>query len=204
MQKTAFRRDEDAAPPALLRGWKPELTASIGAFIGRVDSFYLGTADANGQPYIQHRGGPPGFLRVIDPRTLAFSDFSGNRQYVSVGHLAANSKAFLFLMDYERRQRVKIFGTARATDDPAMLRATRVEGYDAEIERAIVFEVGGWTANCPQHIPRRLSEATVVAQTAALRARVAELEAENARLRYKSPDRCPSEAAGSNAFCQPD
>jgi predicted pyridoxine 5'-phosphate oxidase superfamily flavin-nucleotide-binding protein len=176
MQKTAIRRDEEAAPPALMRGWKPELTASIGVSISRVDSFYLGTADATGQPYIQHRGGPPGFLRVIDPRTLAFADFSGNRQYVSVGHLAANSKAFLFLMDYERRQRVKIFGTARATDDPAMLRATKVEGYDAEIERAIVFEVGGWTANCPQHIPQRHSEATVDAQTASLRARVAELE----------------------------
>ena len=117
MQKTVLRRGKEAVLPALMRGWKPELTASIGAFIGRIDSFYLGTADTRGQPYIQHRGGPPGFLRVIDPRTLAFADFSGNRQYVSVGHLAANSKAFLFLMDYERGQRVKIFGTARATDD---------------------------------------------------------------------------------------
>ena len=186
MQTTAIRHDEDAAP-VLLRGWKPELTASIGAFIGRIDSFYLGTADANGQPYIQHRGGPPGFLRVIDRHTLAFADFSGNRQYVSVGHLAANSKAFLFLMDYERRQRVKIFGTACATDDPSLLRATMVDGYDAEIERVIVFGVRGWTANCPQHIPRRYSEATIVAQTAALRTRVAELEAENARLRQKPP-----------------
>jgi len=166
-----------------MRGWKPELTASIGAFIGRVDSFYLGTADAAGQPYIQHRGGPPGFLRVLDRRTLAFADYSGNQQYVTVGHLAANPKAFLFLMDYERRQRVKIFGTARASAESSLLRATEVGGYDAEIERVIVFDVGGWTANCPQHIPRRLSEAAVDAQTAALRARVAELEAENARLR---------------------
>ena len=165
-----------------MRDWKPELTASIGAFIARIDSFYLGTADVAGQPYIQHRGGPPGFLRVIDRRTLAFADYSGNRQYVSVGNLLANPKAFLFLMDYERRQRVKIFGTARATDDPSLLRATEVDGYDAEIERVIVFDVGGWTANCPQHIPRRFSEATVDAQTASLRARVAELEAENARL----------------------
>jgi uncharacterized protein len=186
MTQTVTRRHEEAVAPALLRGWKPELTAGVGAFIGRIDSFYLGTADANGQPYIQHRGGPPGFLRVIDPRTLAFADFSGNQQYVSVGHLAANSKAFLFLMDYERRQRVKIFGTARATHDAAMLRATSVEGYDAEIERVIVFDVGGWTANCPQHIPRRYSEATMDAQTASLRARVAELEAENARLRQKA------------------
>jgi len=183
MLETTKRRYEDAAAPVLMRGWKPELTASIGAFIGRVDSFYLGTADATGQPYIQHRGGPPGFLRVIDLRTLAFADYSGNQQYVTVGHLEANPKAFLFLMDYERRQRVKIFGTARATNDPSLLRATDVGGYDAEIERVIVIDVGGWTANCPQHIPRRISEATVDAQTAVLRARVAELEAENARLR---------------------
>ena len=183
MPEATTRRSGDAAAPALMRGWKPELTASIGAFIGRVDSFYLGTADAAGQPYIQHRGGPPGFLRVLDRRTLAFADYSGNQQYVTVGHLAANPKAFLFLMDYERRQRVKIFGTARASAEPSLLRATEVGGYDAEIERVIVFDVGGWTANCPQHIPRRLSEAAVDAQTAALRARVAELEAENARLR---------------------
>ena len=97
------------------RGWKPTLSASIAAFIARIDSIYLGTADATGQPYIQHRGGPPGFLRVIDSRTLAFADFSGNQQYISVGHLAANPKAFLFLMEYERRQRIKIFGTARVS-----------------------------------------------------------------------------------------
>ena len=183
MQQTTTRRGRDAAVPVLMRGWKPELTASIGAFISRIDSFYLGTADATGQPYIQHRGGPPGFLRVLDRRTLAFADYSGNQQYVTVGHLNANPKALLFLMDYERRQRVKIFGTARATDDASLLRATEVGSYDAEIERVIVFDVGGWTANCPQHIPRRFSEASSDAQTAALRARVAELEAENARLR---------------------
>ena len=183
MRESAIRRNEDATDPGLLRGWKPELTASIGAFIGRSDSFYLGTADATGQPYIQHRGGPAGFLRVIDPRTLAFADFSGNQQYVTVGHLAANPKAFLFLMDYERRQRVKIFGTARTSDDPELKRATALEGYDAEVERVIVFDVRGWTANCPQHIPRRYAEAAVTAQTGALRARVALLEAENARLR---------------------
>ena len=179
MSGVATLRDGEAG---LLSGWKPVLTSSIDAFIGRADSFYLGTADALGQPYIQHRGGPPGFLRMIDERTLAFADFSGNRQYVTVGHLAANPKAFLFLMDYERRQRVKIFGTARASDDPAILRAVAVDGYDAEVERAIVFGVRGWTANCPQHIPRRFAEATVLRDTAALRARIAELEAENAKL----------------------
>ncbi len=177
------RHDAHIAPPALMRGWKPTLSASIGALIARIDSIYLGTADASGQPYIQHRGGPPGFLRVIDPRTLAFADFSGNQQYVSVGHLAANPKAFLFLMDYERRQRVKIFGTAHVSNDQALLRATTFDGYDAAVERVIVFDVGGWTANCPQHIPRRFSETSVAAQTAALRARVSELEEENVRLR---------------------
>jgi predicted pyridoxine 5'-phosphate oxidase superfamily flavin-nucleotide-binding protein len=161
MTTLAARHDEHAQAPALMQGWKPRLTASIGAFIARIDSFYLGTADTTGQPYIQHRGGPPGFLRVIDPRTLAFADFSGNRQYVSVGHMAANPKAFLFLMDYERQQRVKIYGNAHVSDDPALLRATAVDGYDAEVERVIVFDVGGWTANCPQHIPRRVSAASV-------------------------------------------
>jgi predicted pyridoxine 5'-phosphate oxidase superfamily flavin-nucleotide-binding protein len=167
----------------LLSGWKPALTAGVGEFIGRMDSVYFGTADARGQPYIQHRGGPPGFLRVIDPRTLAFADFSGNRQYVTVGHLAVNPKAFIFLMDYERQQRVKIFGTARVSDDPALMRATALEGYDAEVERVIVFSVGGWTANCPQHIPLRLSAAAIEAEFADLRARIAALEAENAKLR---------------------
>jgi len=164
-------------------GWSTTITPELAAFIAAQSSVFLGTANAAGQPYIQHRGGPPGFLRVLDRRTLAFADYSGNQQYVTVGHLAANPKAFLFLMDYERRQRVKIFGTARASAESSLLRATEVGGYDAEIERVIVFDVGGWTANCPQHIPRRLSEAAVDAQTAALRARVAELEAENARLR---------------------
>jgi predicted pyridoxine 5'-phosphate oxidase superfamily flavin-nucleotide-binding protein len=184
MPATAVRSSVSADDPGLLRGWKRELPASIGAYIARMDSFYFGTADTRGQPYIQHRGGPPGFLRVVDRRTLAFADFSGNRQYVTVGHLAANPKAFLFLMDYERLQRVKIFGTARVSHEPALLRATAVDGYDADVERVIVFDVGGWTANCPQHIPQRYAEATVVAQTAALRARVDELEAQNARLRH--------------------
>jgi predicted pyridoxine 5'-phosphate oxidase superfamily flavin-nucleotide-binding protein len=170
----------------LLSGWKPTLTTGVAEFIGRMDSIYIGTADEGGQPYIQHRGGPPGFLRVIDPRTLAFADFSGNRQYVTVGHLAVNPKAFIFLMDYERQQRVKIFGTARVSDDPALMRATAVDGYDAEVERVIVFAVGGWTANCPQHIPPRLSAATIKAEFADLRARIAALEAENAALRADS------------------
>jgi predicted pyridoxine 5'-phosphate oxidase superfamily flavin-nucleotide-binding protein len=183
MPDSTPRRSAGADDAGLLSGWKPALTVSIGAFIQRADSFYLGTTDAGGQPYIQHRGGPPGFLHVVDERTLAFADFSGNRQYVTVGHLAANPKAFLFLMDYERRQRVKVFGNARATEDAAILRAVAVEGYDAEVERAIAFEVRGWTANCPQHIPRRFSEATVRRETAALRTRIAELEGENARLR---------------------
>jgi len=168
---------------SLLAGWKAELTAGIIAYIGRRDSFYIGTADTTGQPYIQHRGGPPGFLRILDPRTLAFADFSGNRQYVTVGHLAANPKAFLFLMDYEHRQRVKIFGTARISDDPALMQTTTLAGYDAEVERVIVFDKRGWTANCPQHMTRRYSEAADTARTAALRARVAALEEENARLR---------------------
>ena len=136
-------------------GWNTTITPDLALFIAAQTSVFLGTANAAGQPYIQHRGGPPGFLRVIDPQTLAFADFSGNQQYVSVGHMAANPKAFLFLMDYERRQRVKIYGTAHVSNDPGLLRATAVDGYDADVERVIVFDVGGWTANCPQHIPQR-------------------------------------------------
>jgi uncharacterized protein len=118
--------------------------AALAAFIAERNSFYIGTASADGQPYIQHRGGPKGFLRVLDGRTLAFADLEGNRQYITVGNLAENPKAFLFLMDYANRRRVKIWGTARVES---------VAG-----QRAIVFAVESWDINCPQHIPRKFDE----------------------------------------------
>ena len=159
-------------------GWRAELTPDLARFVAQRDSFYLGTANAAGQPYIQHRGGPRGFLHVLDPRTLAFADFRGNRQYVTAGNLAENDRAFIFLMDYAQRQRVKLWGRARVVDDdPALLARLMPEGYRARPEQAIVFAVEAWDANCPQHIPRLYAEDEVARIVAGLEARIAELEA---------------------------
>ena len=136
-------------------GWSDRITPELAAFIAERDSFFLGTASADGQPYIQHRGGPKGFLRVLDERTLGFVDYRGNRQYISTGNLAENERAFLFLMDYEHQQRIKIWGRAEAIEDDAALQAKLMpEGYAAKPERVIRFRVEAWDANCPQHIPR--------------------------------------------------
>ena len=136
-------------------GWSDRIVQGLAQFIAGRDSFYLGTASASRQPYIQHRGGPPGFLRVLDDRTLAFADFRGNRQYVSIGNLAENDRVMLFLMDYANRERVKIWGRARVVeDDPALLAQLAPAGYDARAERAIVISVEACDSNCPQHIPR--------------------------------------------------
>ena len=138
-------------------GWETELTSALAEFIGEQDSFFLATAGADGQPYIQHRGGPKGFLRVLDARTLAFADFAGNRQYISVGNLSENPKVHLFLIDYEHQQRIKIWGEARVVeDDPALLAKLMPAGYAARPERALVIRVAAWDANCPQHIPRKV------------------------------------------------
>jgi uncharacterized protein len=130
------------------------ITPQLEKFIAGQVSCFLGTADAEGQPYIQHRGGPPGFLQVLDERTLAFADFSGNRQYVTVRNLAHNPKAYLFLIDYALRRRIKLRGEARVDDDPALIARLMPAGYDATPERAIVFAVNAWEANCPRHIPQ--------------------------------------------------
>ena len=127
----------------------------LAAFIGQVRSFYLATASADGQPYIQHLGGPPGFLRVMGEHALAFADFKGNRQFITTGNLAENTKAFIFLMDYAHRQRIKLWGTARVIEgDADMEKLLMPEGYRARPEQVIVFDVDAWDANCPQHIPQ--------------------------------------------------
>ena len=163
-------------------GWQTAVTPDLAAFIAGRDSFYLATANADGQPYIQHRGGPKGFLQVLDERTLAFADYSGNRQYITAGNLAENPQAFIFLMDYATRTRIKLWGTARAVeDDPSLVARLAPAGGKPRAERAIVFEVAAWDANCPQHIPVKYDEAEVVA----LSARIAELERENADLRRR-------------------
>ncbi|HWA60159.1 MAG TPA: pyridoxamine 5'-phosphate oxidase family protein, partial [Caulobacteraceae bacterium] len=119
-------------------GFNVEIDEVLAAFVAERNSFYLATASADGQPYVQHRGGPRGFLRVLGPRTLGFADFRGNRQYITLGNLADNRKAFLFLMDYAERQRVKIWGRARVVEDPAVLEALTIGGYPARVEQAIL------------------------------------------------------------------
>jgi predicted pyridoxine 5'-phosphate oxidase superfamily flavin-nucleotide-binding protein len=136
--------------------WADRVTPALEAFIAERDSFYLATASRNGQPYIQHRGGPKGFLKVLDEHRLAFADYRGNRQYISVGNLNENDKAFIFLMDYPHRQRIKIWGRAEyVEDDDQLLQQVADPDYDARLERAIVFHIEAWDSNCPQHITPR-------------------------------------------------
>ena len=158
-------------------GWAVDLDDDVRAFIAAQTGAFLATASADGQPYVQHRGGPPGFLRVLDARTIAFADFRGNRQYITVGNLVENPRVQLFLIDHARRQRVKIWGTARVSEDPALNARLTDASYDARVERAIVIDVVAWDVNCPQHIPQRLDAADVEAALAARDARIAELEA---------------------------
>jgi len=158
------------------RGWSTTITPDLAAFIAAQTSVFLGTAGADGQPYIQHRGGPPGFLRMLDDRTLAFADYRGNRQYISQGNLAENSKAFLFLIDYARRQRIKLWGESRVVeDDPDLVRLLMPEDYKARPEQAIIFALSAWDANCPQHIPQRFEASDVAAAIEERDRRIAEL-----------------------------
>ncbi len=165
-------------------GFETSITTDLAAFVEEQISFFFATANAAGQPYVQHRGGPRGFLRVLDEHTLAFADYRGNRQYISVGNLEENPKVHLFLMDYAHRRRVKIWGEARVVDDDSELLARLVDADDdGRPERAIVVRVVAWDANCPQHIPQRFAAADVAAALATRDARIASLEAEVAELR---------------------
>ena len=159
-------------------GWETTITGHLRDFISEQTSFFLATANADGQPYIQHRGGPPGFLHVLDDETLAFADFRGNRQYISIGNLAENPKVQLFLIDYAARRRVKIWGEARVVEgDSALLATLSSADYAARVERALVIHVSAWDANCPQHIPQRFEAKDVAAALAERDRRIAELEA---------------------------
>lgn len=165
-------------------GWRSVVTAELAEFLGEARSFYLATATADGQPYIQHRGGPPGFLRILDERTLAFADFAGNRQYITAGNLTDNPRAFIFVMDYAGRRRIKIWGRARVVEDqPELVAKLFPDGYEARPERVIVFEIAAWDANCPKHIPQLFAAEDVAATILKYQARVRELEAECDRLR---------------------
>jgi predicted pyridoxine 5'-phosphate oxidase superfamily flavin-nucleotide-binding protein len=165
-------------------GWHTEVEEHLAAFLAETDSLYLATASADGQPYIQHRGGPKGFIRVLDKKTLAFADYNGNRQYVTQGNLSENPKAYIFLMDYVQRRRLKIWGEARVVDDdPALLESLMPKGYKARPEQVILFSVSAWCGNCPSHIPQKFDAAEVMAVLAARDTRIAQLEAELAALK---------------------
>jgi predicted pyridoxine 5'-phosphate oxidase superfamily flavin-nucleotide-binding protein len=164
--------------------WRTRITPDLARFVEAQTSVFLGTANKDGQPYIQHRGGPPGFLQVLDDRTIGFADFAGNRQYITQGNLADNPKAHLFLIDYARRRRIKIWGEARVIEGDAELMAKLMpEDYKARAEQVILFIVAAWDANCPQHIPQRLETADVAAALAERDRRIEMLEGEIERLR---------------------
>jgi predicted pyridoxine 5'-phosphate oxidase superfamily flavin-nucleotide-binding protein len=163
-------------------GWRTEIDDDLAAFLAAQDSLFLATATADGQPYIQHRGGPKGFVKILDKNTLAFADYGGNRQYITQGNLSENPKAYLFVMDFARRRRVKIWGEARVVDDdPALLKSLMPDGYKARPEQVILFRISAWDTNCPQHIPQKFDAADVAAALASRDARIAELEAELAK-----------------------
>jgi predicted pyridoxine 5'-phosphate oxidase superfamily flavin-nucleotide-binding protein len=167
-------------------GWRTEIDDDLTAFLAGRDSLFLATASADGQPTIQHRGGPKGFVKILGKDTLAFADYSGNRQYITQGNLAENPKASIFLIDYAHRRRVKIWGEARVVDDdPALLKSLMPVGYKARPEQVILFKVSAWDTNCPQHIPQKLDAADVAAALAWRDARIAELEAEVQALKAK-------------------
>ena len=164
-------------------GFATRITPALMEFVSERDSAYLGTAGASGQPYIQHRGGPAGFIRRVGENTLGFADYRGNRQYISTGNLLENPKAFLFLMDYEARHRVKLWGTVRLVeDDPALLARLMPEGYAARPVQAVLFDVVAWDSNCPSHIPRKIGADAVAARVQALTARIEALERRNLEL----------------------
>jgi predicted pyridoxine 5'-phosphate oxidase superfamily flavin-nucleotide-binding protein len=176
--RKAFAHREEAG------SWPTRITPDLAAFIAAQTSVFLATANKGGQPYIQHRGGPPGFLRVIDDKTIGFADFAGNRQYITLGNLADNPKAYLFLIDYMHRRRIKLWGEAHVIEGDAELVAKLMpEDYKARPEQAILFTVAAWDSNCAQHIPQRFEAADVAAALMQRDERIAALEEEVKRLR---------------------
>jgi uncharacterized protein len=175
--RRAYASQEEAG------SWQTTIVDDLKGFIEAQTSIFLATANAEGQPYIQHRGGPPGFLRVVDDHTIGFVDYVGNRQFISSGNLADNPKAYLFLIDYAHRRRIKIWGTARIVEGDSALTANLMPAdYKARAEQVILFTVTACGSNCPQHIPKRFEAADVVAALAAKDHEIATLKAEVARL----------------------
>jgi uncharacterized protein len=180
------RKGSRAAYARMEKGgsWEQTITPDLKAEIEAQTSVFLATANCQGQPYIQHRGGPAGFLKVLDEHTFGFADFAGNRQYITQGNLDENPQAHLFLIDYAKRRRIKIWGTARVVEgDDALTRQLMPAGYRARPEQVLLFTVTAWDVNCPQHIPQRLDAADVLSAIESRDRRIAELEAEVERLR---------------------
>src|SRR5262245_29430414 len=168
-------------------GFPDRITAELASFVAALDTAFLGTVSADGAPYIQHRGGPEGFIKVLDERTLGFADFAGNRQYITISNLEGNDRAFLFLLDFANRRRIKLWGRARVVEgDAAALERLVEPSYKARPERAILFTVEAWDVNCSQHITERYTTAEVAQAVDGLAQRIAALEAENASLRAGS------------------
>jgi len=172
--------------------WRTEITSELAGFVAAQRSFFLATANTDGQPYIQHRGGPPGFLQVIDEKTLAFADFKGNRQFISQGNLSENPKAFIFLIDYYSSIRVKIWGVAEVVEDQPELLASLMpnrEEYRASPEQVVMFTIEAWDRNCPQHIPKRIEQAEMTEMIIARDQRIEELEQQINRLKAEGQPR---------------
>jgi len=166
------------------QGFPDTVTPELAAFIAEQDTAFLATASADGQPYIQHRGGPKGFIKVIDARTLGFADYRGNRQYITLGNLSENDRAYLFLLDFSRRQRIKLWGCARVVEnDDSLIAQLFDHGYKARPERVILFTITAWDVNCSQHITARLTVPEVEGLLGTVQERIEALQAENARLR---------------------
>lgn len=171
-------------------GWNTEISDDLQSFIEAQISVFLATANNDGQPYIQHRGGPPGFLRVLDEKTIGFVDFNGNRQFISSGNLSDNPKFHLFLIDYVNIKRVKIWGEAQVVEgDEALIAKLMPSDYKARAEQVILLKISAWDANCPQHIPIRYEAADVLAALELRNKRIAELESELALLQSNLTDR---------------
>jgi predicted pyridoxine 5'-phosphate oxidase superfamily flavin-nucleotide-binding protein len=170
------------------REWATEVTDNLRQFLDAIDTFFLATASADGRPYVQHRGGPPGFLKPIGSRTLAFADFAGNRQYITLGHLTENDRAHIFIPHFATQQRLKLWGRARVVEGDLELMERLVDpAYKAKPQRAIVFDLEAWDVNCRQHITARYTEAEMAPAVNKLIARIKELEEEVARLKGMPP-----------------
>lgn len=190
----SLRGSAKAYERRIAEGFPDKVTGELAAFIAEQDTVFLATASADGAPYIQHRGGPKGFIKVLDERTLGFADYRGNRQYITLANLTENDRAYLFLLDPARQQRIKLWGRARVVEnDPALVEKLFDKGYKAKPERAILFTIEAWDVNCSSHIVARFTEAEIEQALATVQAKIAALEAENAHLRAALAQQSASE-----------